>query len=48
MPLFTPEEREQIIGQVVDLLKDDPSVEAVVLVGSLVHGRVRPGHRLAC
>jgi predicted nucleotidyltransferase len=38
MPLFTPEERELIIGQVVDLLRDDPSVEAVVLVGSLVRG----------
>ena len=36
--MFTPDERERIAEQVVDLLKDDPAVEAVVLVGSLVRG----------
>jgi predicted nucleotidyltransferase len=35
MPLFTPEEREEIAGRVSRLLGDDSRVEGVIVVGSL-------------
>jgi predicted nucleotidyltransferase len=36
--MFTAQERADIVALVAGLLKDDPEVEAVALVGSLVHG----------
>ena len=36
--MFTEQERAEIVTRVAGLLKDDPEVEAVALVGSLVRG----------
>lgn len=38
MPLFTPDQREQLLQRVASLLEDDDRIEGVVLFGSMVTG----------